>query len=77
MVWWNLVKARSERRPDAATPAMFLGLTTQPWTWRQVLGRRRFATRQQVPGAWLRVYHRELVTRIIGKNGRHALFNAF
>jgi transposase-like protein len=77
MVWRNFVKSRSERRPEADTPAMELGLTSQPWTWRQVLGRRRFVTRQQVPREWLRVYRRELVTRIIGRNCRHTLVNAY
>jgi hypothetical protein len=56
---------------------MSLGLTSMPWTWRQVLGRRRFVTRQKVPREWLRIYRRELVTRIIGKNCRHELVNAF
>lgn len=77
MVWRNFVKARSERRPATDTPAMDLGLTSRPWSWRQVLGRRRFVTRQPLPRAWLRVYRRELVTRIIGKNRRHELVNAF
>jgi len=77
MVWRNFVKARSERRPEPDTPAMYLGLTSMPWTWRQVLARRRFVTRQNVPREWLRVYRRELVTRIIGKNCRHELVNAF
>jgi transposase-like protein len=77
LVWRNFVKARSERRPEAVTPAMYVGLTSRPWTWRQVLGRRRFVTRQRVPREWLRVYRRELVTRIIGRNCRHELVNAY
>ena len=77
MVWRNFVKARSERRPEPDTPAMHLGLTTVPWTWRQVLARRRFVRREKAPREWLRIYRRELVTRIIGKNCRHELVNAF
>jgi transposase-like protein len=77
MVWRNFVKARSERQRSADTPAMYLGLTSQPWTWRQALGKRRFVTRQKVPREWLRVYRRELVTRIIGNNCRHELVNAY
>jgi transposase-like protein len=77
LVWRNFVKARSERRPEADTPAMYLGVTDQPWTWRQVLARRRFVTRQRLPSAWLRIYRRELVTRIIGNNCRHELVNAY
>ena len=44
-LWRNFIKGRSERRPDRRTPAMLLGLTDRPWTWRRVLARRLFATR--------------------------------
>jgi transposase-like protein len=51
-VWKNLVKGRSERRPDRTTPAMALGLTTAPWRWPQVLAQRLFPTREPLPDAW-------------------------
>ena len=44
-VWRNFVKGRSERRPDRRTPAMLLGLADRPWTWRNVLAKRLFETR--------------------------------
>ena len=44
-VWRNFVKGRSERRPDRRTPAMLVGLADRPWTWRKILARRLFDTR--------------------------------
>ena len=41
-VWRNLIKRVSERRPSAETPAMRLGLTERPWTWRELFHRRIF-----------------------------------
>jgi transposase-like protein len=77
LVWRNFVKARSERRPEVETPAMRLGLTDRPWTWRQVLGKRRFVERQRLPREWLRVYRRELATVAIGRSRPHRLANAY
>ena len=44
-VWRNLIQGVSERRNDPTTPAMKLGLTERPWTWRDVLARRRWPGR--------------------------------
>ena len=41
-VWRNLIKRVSERRPATDTPAMRLGLTERPWTWRDLFQRRIF-----------------------------------
>jgi hypothetical protein len=51
-VWKNLVKGRSERRPDRPTPAMALGLATAPWSWRRVLATRLFPDRESLPESW-------------------------
>ena len=77
LIWRNLIKGRSERKPDPTTPAMHLGLTDEPWTWSRVLARRLFAWRLPVPADWRTLYRRELVTEILGPNTRHALTNAF
>lgn len=76
-VWRNLVKWRSERRPDRRTPAMVLGLTDAPWSWDRVLSRRLFPSLTAVPRDWMRVYRREWVTPALGHNARHALSWAF
>ena len=55
-VWKNFIKARSERRPDPSTPAMKVGLTTEPWIWEWILSRRLFSTREAVPEIGLKLY---------------------
>jgi len=75
--WRNFVKARTERRPDPTTPAMWVGLTREPWTWTRLLGQRLFPWCMRVPESWGRVYRRELITTAIGPNRVHALVNAF
>jgi hypothetical protein len=77
MVWRNFIKARSERRPTEGTPAMYLGATPVPWSWRQVLARRLFPQQLRVPAEWLRIYRRELTTPDVGRNTRHACVNAY
>jgi hypothetical protein len=77
MLWRNCIKGRSERKPDPVTPAMVLGLTSRPLTWQEVLGRRLFPSRIEVPEGWMKVYRREWITRAIGINRPHALVNAF
>ena len=50
VIWRNFIKRVSERRPAPITPAMRVGLTSKPWTWRDVMAERIF--RGQVrPGA--------------------------
>jgi len=51
-VWKNLVKGRSERRPDRTTPAMALGLAAEPWSWERVLAQRLFPAREALPESW-------------------------
>ena len=77
VVWRNLIKGRSERKPDRSTPAMALKLTDSPWDWSRVLSRRLFPTHLHVPERWLAIYRRELVTTMLGNNTRHSLVNAF
>jgi transposase-like protein len=76
-IWRNLVKGRSERKPDRRTPAMLLGLAQEPWTWKRVLARRLFPGRVRVPQSWMRLYRREWVTPEIGPNVRHDLRHNF
>jgi transposase-like protein len=77
VVWRNFVKGRSERKPDRTTPAMTLGLTTEPWSWSRVLAKRLFAKRVQPSDAWLKIYRREWITPAVGRNQRHTLINAY
>jgi hypothetical protein len=72
VVWRNFVKGVSERKPDPTTPAMRLGLTTQPWQWSRLLAQRLFPARRRLPRGWAEVYRREWITESIGPNTRHA-----
>ena len=73
----DCIKGRSERKPDPETPAMVLGLMDRPLTWPEVLGRRLFPSRIEVPEGWMKVYRREWITKAIGTNRPHDLVNAF
>ena len=75
--WKNLVKGVSERRNDRTTPAMRLGLTPQPWSWRDAFARRLFPGRIRVPESWIRIYRREWITPAVGRNVLHALRHAY
>ena len=72
-VWRNFIKARSERRPDPATPAMSLGLAFEPWSWPRVLSRRLFPGREETPAVWDKLYRREWTTEALRSNTRHRL----
>jgi transposase-like protein len=77
VIWKDLVKGRSERKPDRRTPAMLLGLTEEPWTWSRVLGRRLFPSQVPLPETWFKLYKRDWLTPELGRNARHRLNHAF
>ena len=77
IVWRNLVKRRSERRPQSATPAMLLGLTREPWSWPKVFARRLFPWRVRLPRSWMAIYERRWITPALPKNSLHTLKYAF
>ena len=77
MCWRNLIKGLSERRNDPTTPAMRLGITSRPWTWRDVFAKRCFPLRIDLSESWMRIYRREWVTPAVGNNTRHDLRHAF
>jgi hypothetical protein len=74
-VWRNFVKSRTERRSDRTTPAMKIGLTTEPWSWARVLAQRLFPTRHRVPEPWMRIYRRQILTPEVGRNVEHRLIH--
>jgi transposase-like protein len=77
LIWRNFVKGRSERKPDPATPAMKLQLTSEPWTWRHVLARRLFPARQHITPTESTLYRREWFTPVLPNNRTHTLRHAF
>ncbi len=76
-VWRNFIKRRSERHPEPRTPAMHLGLTEAPWSWRRLLSRRLFFHRLRLPGVWPVLYRRRWTTPVLPSNRRHELLRAF
>jgi hypothetical protein len=76
-LWRNFVKWRSERKPDRSTPAMRLGLTDTPWSWKRVLAKRLFPARQWVPPPWMKLYRRDWDADAAGQFTRHRLKHAF
>jgi transposase-like protein len=76
-VWRNFVKWRSERRPDRSTPAMKLGLTDHPWSWKRVLAKRLFPAKQRLPPPWMKLYRRDWDADGAKRFSRHRLKHAF
>ena len=74
--WRNFIKGGSERRPDPVTPAMRLGLTGVPWTWRELLSRRIYPGQVRLPGVWRDLYRRDWTTPVLPSNHRHRLRHA-
>jgi len=77
VVWRNFVKGVSERRNDPTTPAMRRGVTSRPWSWADVLSRRRFPGRICIPEGWMKIYRRGWITPAVGHNQAHDLKYAF
>jgi len=76
VLWRNFIKGRSERLPDPDTPAMRLGLSEQPWTWRRALSRRLFPHRTHLTPVLRTLYWRDWTTPILPTNRPHRLRHA-
>jgi len=76
-VWRNFVKRRSERRTLSRSPAMWLGLTDERWTWKRVLARRLFFHRTPMAEPWPELYRRGWTTPTLPANAAHDRRNAF
>ena len=71
------MRLRSERRPEAVTPAMRLGLASEPWSWRRVLARRLFPLRESLTPVAKQLYQRKWTTPVLPRNTIHALKHAY
>ena len=76
-IWRNFVKGVSERRGDRTTPAMRVGLTTEPWDWKRVLSRRLFPDREKLDEVPRMLYRRDWITPVLRSNTRHRLRLAY
>jgi hypothetical protein len=76
-VFRNLVKRRSERRPRAITPAMWLALTDDRWSWERVFAKRLQPSRIIGGGAWPELYDRTMPTPTLPQTPPHRLKLAY
>ena len=72
VVWRNYMKSFSERKRDAS-PAMRLGVTKRRFTAQEVLQKRLFVTRVELPAPWREYYFGEVPTREVPNGRRHQL----
>lgn len=77
VVWRNLIKRRTERRPCRESPGMRLGLTKRLLTWKRLLADRIFAERVRVPELWRELYRRDWITPALPANATHRLVHAY
>ena len=71
--WRNFMKRVSERNLRSTTPAQRLGLQERALGLDDILHRRLFPTRVALPPSLQPVYWRDIETRQIANNTRHAL----
>ena len=76
-VFRNLVKWRSERKPKSITPAMWLGLTDQRWSWERVFAKRLQPSRVSGGLAWPELYDRRMTTPTLPRTPAHQLKFAY
>ncbi len=76
-VFRNLVKRRSERRPGSVTPAMWLELTDNLWTWDRVFAQRLQPSRIDGGAAWPDLYGRTMRTPTLTRTPAHRLKLAY
>ena len=76
LVWRNYVKKRWEKGCKE-TPAMLKGLLKKSLRISEILEKRLFRTRIDLPHRWADYYERRVVTPALGRNRRHQLLYAF
>ena len=76
LVWRNYIKHRWEKR-CRQTPAMLKGMLDRPLRVEDVLSRRLFRNRIELPERWAQYYERRVITPALPRNRRHALKYAF
>ena len=77
LVWRNYMKGRREKVRGSPTPAMERGMLDRPLEIEELLKRRIFRTRCELPARWSEYYDRQVTTRALGKNLRHELKMAY
>jgi hypothetical protein len=75
-VWRNTIKKRREKA-RRVTPAMLVGAQSRPLRVRDVLARRLFVEKVDLPRRWRDYYCRRVQTRALAVNRTHNLAYAF
>jgi len=75
-VWRNFIKPFSERH-GGGTPAQRLGLFDRALTVKEILARRLFPSRIEMPARLMDYYGREVITPALGRHRFHRLRYAF
>lgn len=73
LVWRNYMKGRREKERGSPTPAMTRGMTGRVYGVDDVLARRIFRSRVELPPRWSQYYDRVVETRALGPLRRHEL----
>ena len=76
-VFRNLVKKRSERKRNAITPAMWVRLTDERWTWDRVFAQRLQPSRVEGGLTWPELYDRRMATPTLTRTPPHQLTLAY
>jgi transposase-like protein len=77
LVWRNYMKGRREKIRGSPTPAMERGMMDHPLAIGELLEKRLFRTRCELPPRWSKYYDRVIWTRGLPKNRRHELKLAY
>jgi transposase-like protein len=75
-VWRNYMKRRWEKS-ERRTPAMLKGLLERPLMVQDVLRKRLFRSRTELPNRWDQYYRRTVRTPALPRNRQHTLTYAF
>ena len=76
-VFRNLMKRRSERRSRSITPAMWLRLTDERWSWERVFAKRLQPSRVSGGAAWPDLYDRRMPNPTLPQAPPHRLKRAY
>jgi hypothetical protein len=73
LVWRNYMKSRREKQPRGPTPAEARGAVDHRVTIGELLERRIFVSRSNLPARWVEYYWRMVNTRALPTQRRHEL----
>ncbi len=73
LVWRNYMKGRREKERGSPTPAQARGMFDRRLSVSELLERRLFVSRIELPARWTEYYWRTVSTRVLPRQRRHEL----